>query len=73
MTSVLQVEAMRRRDLYMRMSLLSKINDATLKASDLVDQRAQLQEQRKSANMEASFQRQRLQEAMQTIQVGLKP
>lgn len=52
---------MKRRDLYQRMSLLEKINAGTNKARSLVEQRALLQEQRKLANMEASFQRQRLQ------------
>lgn len=47
---------MRRRDLYQRMTLLERISERTL-----VEQRAQLQEQRRTANMEASFQRQRLQ------------
>lgn len=58
---VLKVEAMRRRDLYQRMSLLEKISEGTEKARSLIEQRAQLQEQRRTANMEASFQRQRLQ------------
>jgi hypothetical protein len=57
----LQVEAMRRRDLFQRMSLLDKINESTDKARSLVEQRAALQEQRRTANMDASFQRQRLQ------------
>ena len=56
-----QVEAMKRRDLYFRMSLLDRINEGTEKARNLVEQRSMLQEQRKTANMEASFQRQRLQ------------
>lgn len=56
-----KVEAMKRRDLYQRMSLLEKISEGTDKARNLVEQRAQLQEQRRTANMEASFQRQRLQ------------
>ena len=57
----LQVEAMKRRDLYQRMSLLERISQGTEKARSLVEQRAVLQEQRRTANMEASFQRQRLQ------------
>lgn len=57
----LKVEAMKRRDLYQRMNLLEKINEGTRKAQELLEQRANLQEQRRSANMEASFQRQRLQ------------
>ncbi len=57
----LKVEAMRRRDLYQRMSLLERISEGTEKAKTLVEQRSQLQEQRRTANMEASFQRQRLQ------------
>lgn len=56
-----QVEAMKRRDLYQRMNLLERINEGTKKAQSLLEQRAALQEQRRSANMEASFQRQRLQ------------
>ena len=52
---------MKRRDLYFRMSLLDRINEGTEKARNLVEQRSMLQEQRKTANMEASFQRQRLQ------------
>ena len=52
---------MKRRDLYQRMSLLEKISIGTEKARSLIEQRAQLQEQRRTANMDASFQRQRLQ------------
>lgn len=52
---------MKRRDLYQRMNLLEKINDGSRKAQSLLEQRQSLQEQRRTANMEASFQRQRLQ------------
>lgn len=51
---------MQRRDLYERNRLLQKIEDDTEKAYGLLGQRAALQEQRKLANMSASFQRQKL-------------
>lgn len=52
---------MKRRDLYQRMQQLDRIVEGTEKVNDLLDRRALLQEQRKAVNMEASFQRQRLQ------------
>ena len=57
---VLQVEAMKRRDMYQRNQLLHKIQSETEKAHDLLEQRTSLQQQRKMANMTASFQRQKL-------------
>lgn len=56
----LQVEAMKRRDMYQRNQLLHKIQSETEKAHDLLEQRTSLQQQRKMANMTASFQRQKL-------------
>lgn len=52
---------MKRRDLYQRVSLLERMSKSTEKANSLMEQRALLQDQRRSANMDASFQRQRLQ------------
>ena len=57
---VLQVDAMHRRAAYERDQLLARIESDTEKAHDLLAQRTALQEQRRAANMEASFQRQRL-------------
>lgn len=62
---------MKRRDLYLRMSLLERITVGTEKARSLVEQRAALQEQRRTANMEASFQRQRLQVRLYAIMVHI--
>ncbi|KAK9909851.1 hypothetical protein WJX75_008397 [Coccomyxa subellipsoidea] len=62
-----KVEAMRRRDLYGREQLLAKIRGETERAHELLDARSSLQEQRKLANMDASFQRQKLMQAMDTI------
>ena len=55
-----QVEAMQRRAAYERDQLLSRIQSDTEKAVGLLQQRTALQDQRRAANMEASFQRQRL-------------
>ena len=46
-----QVEAMKRRDVYIRSQLLDKIRNDTRKARELLSQRAALQDQRKRANM----------------------
>lgn len=54
---------MRRRDLYGREQLLAKIRGETERAHELLDARSSLQEQRKLANMGASFQRQKLMQA----------
>lgn len=51
---------MKRRDMYQRNQLLGKIQDETYKAHSLLDQRSSLQYARKMANMDASFQRQKL-------------
>ena len=55
-----QVEAMQRRAAYERDQLLARIQSDTEKAVGLLQQRTALQDQRRAANMEASFQRQRL-------------
>lgn len=68
MLTVLQVEAMKRRDTYQRNQLLHKIQAETEKAHDLLDQRSHLQQQRKMANMSASFQRQKLLQSMEKLQ-----
>lgn len=65
-----QVEAGKRRDMYQRNQLLHKIQDETEKARSLLDARAQLQQQRKMANMGASFQRQKLLQAMEKLQTS---
>ncbi|KAK9830997.1 hypothetical protein WJX81_006970 [Elliptochloris bilobata] len=65
-----RVEAMKRRDTYIRSQLLSKIRSETEKARELLSQRAALQEQRKRANMDASFQRQRLLQAVERVQAS---
>lgn len=54
---------MRRKDLYGREQLLAKIRGETERAHELLDARSALQEQRKLANMGASFQRQKLMQA----------
>ncbi len=59
----MQVEAMQRRAAYERDQLLVRIQSDTEKAQDLLAQRTALQEQRRAANMEASFQRQKLMQA----------
>ncbi len=46
-----QVEAMRRRDTFIRSQLLAKVEGETSKARGLLSQRAELQEQCKRANM----------------------
>lgn len=66
----MQVEAGKRRDMYQRNQLLHKIQDETEKARSLLDARAQLQQQRKMANMGASFQRQKLLQAMEKLQAS---
>ncbi|KAK9817058.1 hypothetical protein WJX72_008938 [[Myrmecia] bisecta] len=63
-----KVEAMKRRDTYERNQLLCKIQGETEKAHSLLEQRSSLQEQRKMANMDASFQRQKLLVAMEKLQ-----
>eukprot|EP00887_Chlorella_sp_A99_P000402 scaffold13.g402.t1 len=65
---VLSVEELKRRDAYQRSQALKRIEEETAKARDLLDQRRQLQEQRRQANMEASFQRQKIVEAMDKLQ-----
>ncbi|KAL3161160.1 hypothetical protein ABBQ38_009531 [Trebouxia sp. C0009 RCD-2024] len=65
-----KVEAGKRRDMYQRNQLLHKIQDETEKARSLLDARAQLQQQRKMANMGASFQRQKLLQAMEKLQTS---
>ena len=59
-TVSVQVEAMQRRAAYERDQLLARIQSDTEKAHDLLAQRTALQEQRRAANMAASFQRQKL-------------
>jgi hypothetical protein len=59
-----QVEAMKRRDLYQRNRLLQKIQDEAERAFEVLAQRTSLQEQRKLANMSASFQRQKLMQVL---------
>lgn len=59
----MQVEAMQRRAAYERDQLLVRIQCDTEKAHELLAQRTALQEQRRAANMEASFQRQKLMQA----------
>ena len=66
----MKVEAGKRRDIYQRNQLLHKIQDDTEKARSLLDARAQLQQQRKMANMGASFQRQKLLQAMEKLQTS---
>ena len=58
---------MQRRAAYERDQLLARIQSDTEKAQELLAQRTALQEQRRAANMEASFQRQKL------MQAGLFP
>jgi len=55
--------------MYQRNQLLHKIQDETEKARSLLDARAQLQQQRKMANMGASFQRQKLLQAMESCRL----
>ena len=64
------MEAGKRRDTYQRNQLLHKIQDETEKARSLLEARAQLQQQRKMANMGASFQRQKLLQAMEKLQTS---
>ena len=54
---------MQRRAAYERDQLLARIQSDTEKAQELLAQRSALQEQRRAANMEASFQRQKLMQA----------
>lgn len=54
---------MQRRAAYERDQLLTRIQSDTEKAQELLAQRTALQEQRRAANMEASFQRQKLMQA----------
>lgn len=61
---------MKRRDMYHRNQLLQKIQGETEKAHGLLEQRSALQQQRKMANMTASFQRQKL---LQVWAVVLQP
>lgn len=63
----LQVKEMKRRDMYERHMLLQKIQQETIKAHSLLEQRTALQEARKMANMDASFQRQKLLVAVEKL------
>ncbi len=62
-----QVKEMKRRDMYERHMLLQKIQQETIKAHGLLEQRTALQEARKMANMDASFQRQKLLVAVEKL------
>lgn len=62
------VEEMKRRDTYQRSLALKRIEEETARAKELLEQRRQLQEARRMANMEASFQRQKIVEAMEQLQ-----
>ena len=64
------MEAGKRRDMYQRNQLLHKIQDETEKARSLLEARSSLQQQRKMANMGASFQRQKLLQAMEKLQTS---
>lgn len=55
-----QVEEKQRQDAWKRSQLLQKIKGDTEKTRSLKEQREFLQQQRRQANMEASFQRQKL-------------
>lgn len=55
-----QVEEKQRVDTWKRSQLLHKIKSDTEKTRSLKEQREFLQQQRRQANMEASFQRQKL-------------
>ena len=63
----MQVDAMQRREAYERDQLLARIQSDTEKAHELLAQRTALQEQRRAANMEASFQRQKLMQVCHTF------
>ncbi|CAL5222381.1 g4737 [Coccomyxa viridis] len=67
-----KVEAMQRRAAYERDQLLVRIQCDTEKAHELLAQRTALQEQRRAANMEASFQRQKLMQVMDMIKAKKK-
>jgi len=57
---VLSVEEMKRRDAYERSQQLKRIQEETEHSSQLLQQRKELQDQRRTANMQASFQRQQI-------------
>lgn len=67
---VSKVEAMQRRMAYQRHEALRKIEAETQRAKQLLEERARLQEQRRMANIEASFQRQQVLEAMAALTRG---
>ena len=62
---------MQRRAAYERDQLLARIQSDTEKAHELLAQRTALQEQRRAANMEASFQRQKLMQAGPSLLFGI--
>ena len=61
---------MRRRQLYQRDLLLQRIENETQKTFQMKTSRADLQEQRRAANMHASFERQQLMQSIEKLQVG---
>ena len=66
-----QVEEMKRRQLYQRDLLLQRIENETQRTYEMKASKADLQEQRRNANMQASFERQRLMESIERLQVTL--
>lgn len=57
------VEEMKRRDAYERSQAAKRIQEETERSRQLLMQRKELQDQRRLANMQASFQRQQIVEA----------
>ena len=62
---------MKRRQLYQRDLLLQRIENETHKTLSMKATRADLQEQRRNANMHASFERQQLMQSIERLQVRL--
>lgn len=62
---------MQRRQLYQRDLLLQRIEEQTRRTFSMKASRADLQEQRRNANMKASFERQQLMQSIERLQVGV--
>lgn len=65
-----RVQSMKRAQAYKRKQMLEKIKSDTERAQSLKLAKEQLQEKRKTANMQATFERQMIYEVMEKIQSG---
>ena len=65
-----KVESMKRQRTYKKQIMMQKIQRETDRTLNLKEEKARLQEERKQANMQASFQKQRLVEAMEKMKTS---